>query len=559
MLKQPELGVKQILSSMPITKETKFLDLTHRDDVYLINDMIYFMNYSLAIFGYAYYAVDGAHQICCLAPYLKMNCCKPTPEEGDDLRLAKQQDFPIVLNDNWLAGNTAGADRRMRGHNYEMIYINFKSSVNKVAFLVALDHSKRTVVVSIRGTMSLADAITDINATPHPIPMDPPEAEMYGHKGMVLCAQYVKQKLDGHKLLETAFAARPDLGSQNYRLLICGQSLGAGVASILGLLLYPRYPQLTAYLYSPPGGLLSRRAMELSRKFAIAIFLGNDIVPRLGVAQTERAKYHAFWAKQRVAAAQKEQDSQRSCLSRLLRKRSAWRQPATYAFDPDTSLDFFAGQDSECPPIELAKSSGRVDRIRFPAKDECLFVPGKLIHVLKDFETSKSELERRGGRVRNPNDREPLFRAIWANNEDYDRIVCEDGMFMDHMPHSLFHSMKRLFARTLPPGSAPFAPIVQEQPKSTLQFSSPIWSTQTNQQQQPDQQQQQQQQTNVAQQASSSSSSVHQLKRQLITTVSQDQIIMNRERDLQRQQYRQNIIDNPTINENNDDKCLSRL
>lgn len=40
---------------------------------------------------------------------------------------------------------------------------------------------------------------------------------------------------------------------QNYKLIITGHSLGAGVAAILAVLLKPAYPYLHCYAYSPPG------------------------------------------------------------------------------------------------------------------------------------------------------------------------------------------------------------------------------------------------------------------------------------------------------------------
>ena len=39
----------------------------------------------------------------------------------------------------------------------------------------------------------------------------------------------------------------------NYTLVITGHSLGAGVASVLALMLKPKYKDLMCYAYSPPG------------------------------------------------------------------------------------------------------------------------------------------------------------------------------------------------------------------------------------------------------------------------------------------------------------------
>jgi sn1-specific diacylglycerol lipase len=43
----------------------------------------------------------------------------------------------------------------------------------------------------------------------------------------------------------------------NMQLIVCGHSLGAGVAALLSLLLRPYFPNLKCYAFSPPGALVS--------------------------------------------------------------------------------------------------------------------------------------------------------------------------------------------------------------------------------------------------------------------------------------------------------------
>ena len=45
----------------------------------------------------------------------------------------------------------------------------------------------------------------------------------------------------------------PTCVQQDYKLVITGHSLGAGVASILAVLLRPQFPDLVCYAFSPPG------------------------------------------------------------------------------------------------------------------------------------------------------------------------------------------------------------------------------------------------------------------------------------------------------------------
>lgn len=69
---------------------------------------------------------------------------------------------------------------------------------------------------------------------------------------------------------------------QGYQLVITGHSLGAGIASILALLikLNLNFPNMTCYAFSPPGSLFSFPLAQYCKMFITSVILGNDIVPR---------------------------------------------------------------------------------------------------------------------------------------------------------------------------------------------------------------------------------------------------------------------------------------
>jgi sn1-specific diacylglycerol lipase len=59
--------------------------------------------------------------------------------------------------------------------------------------------------------------------------------------------------------------------------LITGHSLGAGTAVFLALKLKNQYDNLKCIAYSPPGGLMSKRLAEFTKKFTMSIVVGDDI------------------------------------------------------------------------------------------------------------------------------------------------------------------------------------------------------------------------------------------------------------------------------------------
>ena len=51
----------------------------------------------------------------------------------------------------------------------DLLYASFENNVFQTPFFVALDHAERSIIVAIRGTMSLRDAITDLSAEAKPL------------------------------------------------------------------------------------------------------------------------------------------------------------------------------------------------------------------------------------------------------------------------------------------------------------------------------------------------------------------------------------------------------
>lgn len=69
-----------------------------------------------------------------------------------------------------------------------------------------------------------------------------------------------------------------------------GHSLGAGAAALLAIMLRSSYPQVRAYAFSPPRGLLSKSLYEYSKDFIVSLVLGKDVIPRLSVTNLEDLK-----------------------------------------------------------------------------------------------------------------------------------------------------------------------------------------------------------------------------------------------------------------------------
>ncbi|KAA0169207.1 hypothetical protein FNF27_07026 [Cafeteria roenbergensis] len=98
-------------------------------------------------------------------------------------------------------------------------------------------------------------------------------------------------------------AASP-AGAGAWRLVVTGHSLGAGVATLLGVLLSGRYRNLEVHAFAPPGGLVSPALARATAGMVTSYVVGKDMVPRLALSSVRRTQA-AMLAELRVARVSK--------------------------------------------------------------------------------------------------------------------------------------------------------------------------------------------------------------------------------------------------------------
>ncbi|KAA0147290.1 hypothetical protein FNF29_07459 [Cafeteria roenbergensis] len=98
-------------------------------------------------------------------------------------------------------------------------------------------------------------------------------------------------------------AASP-AGAGAWRLVVTGHSLGAGVATLLGVLLSGRYRKLEVHAFAPPGGLVSPALARATAGMVTSYVVGKDMVPRLALSSVRRTQA-AMLAELRVARVSK--------------------------------------------------------------------------------------------------------------------------------------------------------------------------------------------------------------------------------------------------------------
>ncbi|CAM9635858.1 unnamed protein product [Pylaiella littoralis] len=147
------------------------------------------------------------------------------------------------------------------------------------AYLLTVDHATKSVVLSVRGTFSMQDTVTDLVCD---------SADFMGgscHRGLCQGAKMLLAHAKGDVLQQLA-------EHEGYRLVVTGHSLGGGVSILLTMMLLKHRRELRlaktevlCYAFAPPPvfGPLHKLSGETRRAIRAFVF-GNDMVCRLSLA-----------------------------------------------------------------------------------------------------------------------------------------------------------------------------------------------------------------------------------------------------------------------------------
>ncbi|XP_068422228.1 diacylglycerol lipase-beta isoform X2 [Eschrichtius robustus] len=312
---------------------------------------------------------------------------------GGDCCRSRTTDYDLVGGDQLTCH--FGSILQTTGLQYrDFIHVSFHDKVYELPFLVALDHRKESVVVAVRGTMSLQDILTDLSAESEPLDLECEVQDCWAHK--------------------------------EYRLVIVGHSLGAGAAALLTIMLRTPYPQVRCYAFSPPRGLLSKSLCEYSKTFIVSLVLGKDVIPRLSVTNLEDLKRRIL----RVIA-----HCNKPKYKILLR--GCWYELfGGHPEDLPTELDGgdltqpLLGERSLLAHGSPAYSFSSDSPLESPSKYPPLYPPGRIIH-LEEVGTS--------GRFScYPAAR---YSVKWSHESEFSKILIGPKMLTDHMPDILMRAL----------------------------------------------------------------------------------------------------------------------
>ncbi|KAJ8917361.1 hypothetical protein NQ315_002383 [Exocentrus adspersus] len=420
IVEQRKNDTYEFLSGVAVTPRTQFLSL-HEDgsDLELFQTVIHYAHFAVRAYGWPIYVLTESMGMCHLCTGLRCCCCIPCrkPINGAD---------PEIVEDNCCQCNYAALHKLTDYGDIEVIYATYHVDIGQTPFFVAVDYDRKKIVISIRGTLSMKDILTDLNAEGETLPLDPPREDWLGHKGMVQAAQYILEKIEEKKLVERAREHKPDRGTMEFEIVIVGHSLGAGTASILGILMRQQYPTLQCYCYSPPGGLLSAPAVDYTKEFTVSVVVGKDVVPRIGLHQMETLRTDLINAIKRSVD-------------------SKWKTITCSVMccgcsQPTSAMELSSGERDVSEYMRSKENARHMgihpsDSTIALTSHQPLFPPGRIVHIVRHHPTSGQQAL---------NKKDPVYQALWASNTDFDEVLISPVMIQDHMPDRVLDALNKV-------------------------------------------------------------------------------------------------------------------
>jgi len=215
-------------------------------------------------------------------------------------------------------------------------------------------------------------------------------------------ANYIRDDISTR--LIDIFVKYPD-----YSLVICGYSLGAGIAAILAILFKSTYPDLKCYGLAMPGSVLSENLALATRHFIYSYVVDVDMIARASIRSLEHLRHRIIDALNKCNR-NKFRVLTTTFVQTLTKRRQVFHSMTSEPNSTDTPLNI----DSTVSQIILTNHS--IER-------EHLVIPGTIIHL---YSTDRVGIFTR----------KASYRACISTYNQFNQFIVHPRMWFDHFPAS---------------------------------------------------------------------------------------------------------------------------
>ena len=254
---------------------------------------------------------------------------------------------------------------QLKTRGYELIRRDTSTEPGRVGHFIAVNHESKNVVISIKGTNTLADVVTDMVGIVVSLDLkvnynDESTVQARVHEGMVTAANLICA--DTQHLVENFFLPC------GYNIIVTGHSLGAGVACLLGLFLQSRLKGTThqncrVLAFATPACLDHQTAVAIA-PFTTSFVNNNDCVPRLSTVNVVALNMLLFRVNEKLA-----EKGRSPC---------DWSSSKAFLSDLMKKDDELLMTPKELEEFEQERKASRPE-----AHEQALTVPGRVVVLWK--------------------------------------------------------------------------------------------------------------------------------------------------------------------------------
>lgn len=427
---------------------------------------------------------------------------------------------PALDGDNWWRGHAAAFLRFVNIPPKALLRGRVCQSKREAAYFVVALHDKRTVIIGVRGTETPEDLLTDglcrecaftmedldglVNSEQLPATTRQRVLSTfphYGHGGIVESARELFMQLNectGENTKSGRLGFLSTLLGESgechgYRVRIVGHSLGGAVATVLGMMLFGRYPDVHVYAYGPLP-CVDFIIAEACSHFVTSIVCNDEFSSRLSINSILRLRSAA------IGALSDNSPADTAMIQKLARRILHVNNYHDNGTDDDTTEGYrnhrstagmevpFERQDPLCATKsdlqnmqnDFVGYSGSIASIgehlsyeglnsdhdmqitpldgpdsgfkehppsyrEIPVEPPEMFLPGLIVHIVR---------QRRSlfplWKCWSIQENEPPYKAVLARRENFRDIVVTPSMFTDHLPWRCHFAMQKILEAQTP-------------------------------------------------------------------------------------------------------------
>lgn len=378
--------------------------------------------------------------------------CDIDLSSGNEPMSAQESTKGATVGDNFLRIH----ERTMMAHagldRSDIAYASFETGFYETPYCIVIDRKWKSVVVSIRGSLTLEDCVVDVLLDPSPLDA---LGDKYGfagegqycHGGVLECTQWLHSDLMRNNILETLLMG-DNAQCRGYALRIVGHSLGGGIGVILSLMLRQTYPNLRCIAYSPPGGLLTHDLATSCSEFVNTFILDSDIVPRLSLDNMERLRDEVLHLIPRVKLSKYDiakrifwhglcGEVELGDLDYLIQQNDDMLYPPDYVLDSE-----FMRQLQRFDSMQQGRRSNRG-----VSRSIALFPPGRIVHLSKTGQSKACVHGILACISCGASNAGSEYTPIRKENDDFNEIEISPTLWTDHFPNRVCIEIERVAER----------------------------------------------------------------------------------------------------------------